>query len=190
MGNNASAVACGAPNVTANPTTAKLSERDVASLHHLYGHDDELLQLMCGAELLRDCVKNLRDNATVYFAAMTQAARKECEFGGKLASIADRQHTSGMTLNLPADAVGNGGPEAAAPIPGGGANRAVGAGTTQEPHLQRVLEVQTLIGRFAKAQSASGEHLADFVETFIAKLNAVADEVEKAHHTKLERQAP
>ena len=197
MGNNSSAVACGAPPVTANPTTARLSDRDVTNLRHLYGHDDELLQLMCGAELLRDCVKNVRDNATVYFTAMTQAARRESEFGDKLAATADRNNTSGMTLSIPANPsadaegeIGNGGEAAAAPIAGGGAKRAVGSDETQDPHLQRVLEVQSLIGRFAVAQSASADHLADFVKTFIGKLNAVADEVEKAHHTKLERQAP
>lgn len=77
MGNKTSTlVACGAPSVTANPTTAKLSERDVAGLNALYGHDDELLQLMCGAELLRDCAKSVRDDAGAYFTNMNRTAGK------------------------------------------------------------------------------------------------------------------
>ena len=32
-----------------------------------------------GAELLRDCVKSVRDNAAVYFTSLTLAARKERE---------------------------------------------------------------------------------------------------------------
>ena len=65
MGNNSSALAsCVNPNVTANPTTGALSDRDVKGLHHLYGHDDELLQLMCGGgavqlELRVACIRVL-----------------------------------------------------------------------------------------------------------------------------------
>lgn len=165
MGNQSSAVACGAPHVTANPRNAKLSERDVKGLYHLYGHDDELLQLMCAAELLRDCVKNVRDSANAYFTAMTTAAKREREFGEKLEATANRQHSSGMT-GVPAksgdsdgdgeregddegegkDEGGDGGGKAAAPDPGGESKRAIGSSSKQEPHLEKVLQVQSLLG--------------------------------------------
>ena len=49
---------------------------------------------------------------------------------------------------------------------------------------------RTKRNRCPREQVKTGEELADFVEDFTSKLNAVADEVEKAHSTKLERQAP
>ena len=144
MGNKSSQLAvCGAPSVTANPTTAKLSERDVVSLHSLYGHDDELLQLMCAAELLRDSVKGVRDGSSQYFAAMRTAAKRGQEFGAKLAATADRHHTSGMTQSIPSE---NGDVDGPGPIAAAGGKRAVGDTSTQVPLLRKVIEVQTLIG--------------------------------------------
>ena len=69
---------CASP-VSANPTVAKLSERDVANLNKLYGHDDELLQLMYAAELLRDCAKCVRDDARAYFHHAQHACDKQRE---------------------------------------------------------------------------------------------------------------
>ena len=91
-------------------------------------------------------------SSDAYFHAMTMAARKEREFGAKLAATADRQHTSGLTQSVPADAVdgdgdvgagaggGGGGASAsasasasAAPIPGGGAKRPIGRDVHSSP---------------------------------------------------------
>lgn len=51
-----------------------------------------------GAELLRDCVKSVRDNAAVYFTSLTLAARKEREFGDKLAATAGLAETLKLKL--------------------------------------------------------------------------------------------
>ena len=84
---------CASP-VSANPTLPKLSERDVTNLSRLYGHDNELLQLMYAAELLRDCAKCVRDDARSYFLHAQHACDKQREFGARLRTLAERAERS------------------------------------------------------------------------------------------------
>jgi hypothetical protein len=105
---------CASP-VSANPTVAKLSERDVANLNKLYGHDDELLQLMYAAELLRDCAKCVRDDARAYFHHAQHACDKQREFGARLRTLSEKaeRNTKGI-IHVPS---GNGATPSQSPRP-------------------------------------------------------------------------
>jgi len=183
MGASASAMPapCGRPPVTANPTTAKLTPRDASALRDLYGHDDELFQLMCGAELLRDCAKNVRDDAAAYFHAMSASCAAERKFGEKLQSVADTPNVSGVAAHLAAAARADDAEGETSPFPRGAAG-----GGGSDPRLRAALQVSASVGELARAEvDASAAHDA-FVETFLEKMKDVAARVEKAHNTKLE----
>lgn len=47
-----------------------------------------------------------------------------------------------------------------------------------------------LIGKIATAEVSASNSFDDFIQHYVTKINTVADEVEKAHSTKLERHAP
>ena len=102
---------CASP-VSATPTVAKLSERDVANLNKLYGHDDELLQLMYAAELLRDCAKCVRDDARAYFHHAQHACDKQREFGARLRTLSEKaeRNTKGRAAPKATTTAGQGAP--------------------------------------------------------------------------------
>ena len=105
MGNSPSSAAIGplcAHPVTAHPTVARLTDRDVRNLNQLYGHDDELLQLMCAAELLRDYAKSAGDACALHFHHAFVDAKHERAFGEKLKEAAGRLNASGLAALVPA----------------------------------------------------------------------------------------
>jgi len=99
MGNTQAVPCAGA--VTATPGSARLTERDVTSLAELYKHDEELLQLMCAAELLRDTTTALKTSSDEFFRAMNVACRQGSAFGDKLSRIADAQNTTKLSSHVP-----------------------------------------------------------------------------------------
>ena len=204
---------CASP-VSANPTVAKLSERDVANLNKLYGHDDELLQLMYAAELLRDCAKCVRDDARAYFHHAQHACDKQLEFGARLRTLSEKaeRNTKGI-IHVPS---GNGATPSQSPRPVPPDAAAVAAsppsataleqpfledddsvhpldlnqpGVT-EPLLEEVLGTTRMVSKLANAQMDGAERYANFVAMFMHKLDEMARKVEKAHSMKLERHAP
>jgi dimethylaniline monooxygenase (N-oxide forming) len=204
---------CASP-VSATPTVAKLSERDVANLNKLYGHDDELLQLMYAAELLRDCAKCVRDDARAYFHHAQHACDKQREFGARLRTLSEKaeRNTKGI-IHVPS---GNGATPSQSPRPVPPDAAAVAAsppsataleqpfledddsvhpldlsqpGVT-EPLLEEVLGTTRMVSKLANAQMDGAERYANFVAMFMHKLDEMARKVEKAHSMKLERHAP
>ena len=204
---------CASP-VSANPTLPKLSERDVANLSRLYGHDNELLQLMYAAELLRDCAKCVRDDARSYFLHAQHACDKQREFGARLRTLAERaeRSTKGI-IHVPSGNNATPG-SSSAPVPEEAAVVAASPpsatsleqpfleddadshpldlaqpGVT-EPLLEEVLGTTRIVSRLANAQMDGAERYAQFVAMFTHKLDEMARKVEKAHSMKLERHAP
>ena len=204
---------CASP-VSATPTVAKLSERDVANLNKLYGHDDELMQLMYAAELLRDCAKCVRDDARAYFHHAQHACDKQREFGARLRTLSEKaeRNTKGI-IHVPS---GNGATPSQSPRPVPPDAAAVAAsppsataleqpfleddadahpldlsqpGVT-EPLLEEVLGTTRMVSKLANAQMDGAERYANFVAMFMHKLDEMARKVEKAHSMKLERHAP
>jgi len=202
---------CASP-VSANPTLPKLSERDVTNLSRLYGHDNELLQLMYAAELLRDCAKCVRDDARSYFLHAQHACDKQREFGARLRTLAERaeRSTKGI-IHVPSGDANPG--SSSAPVPDAAAVAASPPSATSleqpfleddadshpldlaqpgvtEPLLEEVLGTTRIVSRLANAQMDGAERYAQFVAMFTHKLDEMARKVEKAHSMKLERHAP
>lgn len=210
MGNRPSSAAIGpcAHPVTANPTVARLTSRDVRNLNQLYGHDDELLQLMYAAELLRDCAKSVGDACALRFHHAFVDAKHERAFGEKLKEAADRLNASGLAALVPAraaddrdasaedqDASAEDEPDAAGPserphLPAAGHLRPLGRPDRQHEKLTRVLDAEALVGKLGEAHVAASDARADFVGRMSEKIRELARQVEKAHHVKLERHAP
>lgn len=219
MGNSPSSAAIGplcAHPVTAHPTVARLTDRDVRNLNQLYGHDDELLQLMCAAELLRDCAKSAGDACALHFHHAFVDAKHERAFGEKLKEAAGRLNASGLAALVPAreadgsdastedrDASANDETDAADPsetdaadpserphLPAAGHLRPLGSPDRQHEKLTRVLDAEALVGALGDAHVAAANARVDFIGRMSEKIRALARQVEKAHHVKLERHAP
>ena len=185
MGNRQSAPPCGAP-VTARPATPDLTERDARSLHELYAHDAELLRLMTEAEALRDLAKRARDACATHFHHALIATKHEQAFGESLVAISRRMHALGAPV-----------------VPGetherGEASRASGEtlGVTETrdlpadvPKEKASNDVDRLARKLGDAFVATAVARGRAYERLLAKVEALARDVERAHRVSLESAA-
>ena len=184
MGNRQSAPPCGAP-VTARPATPDLTERDARSLHELYAHDAELLRLMTEAEALRDLAKRARDACATHFHHALIATKHEQAFGESLVAISRRMHALGAPV-VPGETHERG--EASRP------GETLGVAETRDPPAdvpreKAANDVDRLARKLGDAFVATAVARGRVYERLLAKVEALARDVERAHRISLESAA-
>ena len=184
MGNRQSAPPCGAP-VTARPATPDLTERDARSLHELYAHDAELLRLMTEAEALRDLAKRARDACATHFHHALIATKHEQAFGESLVAISRRMHALGAPV-VPGETHERG--EASRP------GETLGVTETRDlpadvPKEKATNDVDRLARKLGDAFVATAVARGRAYERLLAKVEALARDVERAHRVSLESAA-
>lgn len=185
MGNRQSAPPCGAP-VTARPATPDLTERDARSLHELYAHDAELLRLMTEAEALRDLAKRARDACATHFHHALIATKHEQAFGESLVAISRRMHALGAPV-VPGETHERG--EASRPF-----GETLGVTETRDlpadvPKEKATNDVDRLARKLGDAFVATAVARGRAYERLLAKVEALARDVERAHRVSLESAA-
>lgn len=185
MGNRQSAPPCGAP-VTARPATPDLTERDARSLHELYAHDAELLRLMTEAEALRDLAKRARDACATHFHHALIATKHEQAFGESLVAISRRMHALGAPV-VPGETHERG--EASRPF-----GETLGVTETRDlpadaPKEKASNDVDRLARKLGDAFVATAVARGRAYERLLAKVEALARDVERAHRVSLESAA-
>lgn len=205
MGNKSSSPMtppCGGA-VTAHPTTPVLTRRDANSLHQLYGHDPELLQLMTASEALRDLAKGARDACVTHFHDAMQASKKEHAFGVRLVAMSERMDSLGACLleqtnGNALDTIGvlmetTGSDDDDGKETGEQAEEETEAppeiGTSNES-ARRVLDVDRLSRKLGDAYVATAVARERVYGRLLDNMKKLARDLEKAHQVKLQRHAP
>jgi hypothetical protein len=171
--------------VTARPATPDLTERDARSLHELYAHDAELLRLMTEAEALRDLAKRARDACATHFHHALIATKHEQAFGESLVAISRRMHALGAPA-VPGETHERG--EASRP------GETLGVTETRDlpadvPKEKATNDVDRLARKLGDAFVATAVARGRAYERLLAKVEALARDVERAHRVSLESAA-
>jgi len=172
--------------VTARPATPDLTERDARSLHELYAHDAELLRLMTEAEALRDLAKRARDACATHFHHALIATKHEQAFGESLVAISRRMHALGAPV-VPGETHERG--EASRPF-----GETLGVTETRDlpadvPKEKATNDVDRLARKLGDAFVATAVARGRAYERLLAKVEALARDVERAHRVSLESAA-
>ena len=172
--------------MTARPATPDLTERDARSLHELYAHDAELLRLMTEAEALRDLAKRARDACATHFHHALIATKHEQAFGESLVAISRRMHALGAPL-VPGETHERG--EASRPF-----GETLGVTETRDlpadvPKEKASNDVDRLARKLGDAFVATAVARGRVYERLLAKVEALARDVERAHRVSLESAA-
>lgn len=172
--------------MTARPATPDLTERDARSLHELYAHDAELLRLMTEAEALRDLAKRARDACATHFHHALIATKHEQAFGESLVAISRRMHALGAPV-VPGETHERG--EASRPF-----GETLGVTETRDlpadaPKEKASNDVDRLARKLGDAFVATAVARGRAYERLLAKVEALARDVERAHRVSLESAA-
>ena len=172
--------------MTARPATPDLTERDARSLHELYAHDAELLRLMTEAEALRDLAKRARDACATHFHHALIATKHEQAFGESLVAISRRMHALGAPV-VPGETHERG--EASRPF-----GETLGVTETRDlpadaPKEKATNDVDRLARKLGDAFVATAVARGRAYERLLAKVEALARDVERAHRVSLESAA-
>jgi hypothetical protein len=166
-----------------------LTVRDARSLHELYGHDEELEQLMTAAEYLRDLTKSARDACASHFHDALVATKHEQAFGEKLVAMSRRMDALGAPR--PADDRG-------ATTEGSDSEGSVGQAETERldsetlktpKSAREVRQVERLARKLGDAYVATAVSRGRVYGRLLENVNVLACDLEKAHHVRLERHA-
>lgn len=172
--------------MTARPATPDLTERDARSLHELYAHDAELLRLMTEAEALRDLAKRARDACATHFHHALIATKHEQAFGESLVAISRRMHALGAPV-VPGETHERG--EASRPF-----GETLGVTETRDlpadaPKEKASNDVDRLARKLGDAFVATAVARGRAYERLLAKVEALARDVERAHRVSIESAA-
>jgi hypothetical protein len=171
--------------VTARPATPDLTERDARSLHELYAHDAELLRLMTEAEALRDLAKRARDACATHFHHALIATKHEQAFGESLVAISRRMHALGAPV-VPGETHERGEASRPGKTLGGTETRDLPADVPKEKATN---DVDRLARKLGDAFVATAVARGRAYERLLAKVEALARDVERAHRVSLESAA-
>lgn len=183
--------------VTAHPITPSLTKSDQHSLHQLYGHDNELLQLMTAAEALRDLAKTARDSCTTHFHEALLASKHEQKFGERLVAMSERMDSLGeCLLHNPDQAVDTTGVlmEASDKEKESDEDEKSQSEIATFPETpesaRRVLAVDHLSRKLGDAYVSTAVARERVYHRLLDKIKNLTKDLEKAHQVKLQRHAP